>query len=192
MPPAAHKNTDPAFLKVKVTGQEVQQQRSSMRKIGRGWCCCSGWSFNGWLTNLIGKSFVWPDKTNDCGFAKLYTGTMSQEDGGSAERLAEMAADHWMVAATLDAYLHGMHDNQQLAKDAYRAFVPSPCLDSLEFAKSTPVFVFQGECDKAMPQEIAQFFKGPYPHCDVEILRGHGHSTMFLEVERMMRKVLGE
>merc|ERR1719235_2422055 len=139
--------------------------------------------------------FVYKDKTKDPGFAKLYTDVMIKEDGGSEEKSKEMADPkaNFMVAATLDAYFNGNNDSLVFLNDAYRCLgAPEPNLmDTIQIDENVPVYIFQGDKDRAMPAEIAPCFLDVYPQAKVEILKGHGHSTMFLELDRILRKVVG-
>merc|ERR1719487_3066202 len=137
--------------------------------------------------------FVYKDKTKDPGFAKLYSGTMKKEDGGSEERFKEMddVKANFMVAATLDAYFNGNNDSRAFLNDAFRCLgCPDPNLmDQIQIDEKVPVYIFQGNKDRAMPADIAPCFLDVYPQANIEILEGHGHSTMFLELDRILRKV---
>merc|ERR1719487_2635887 len=120
--------------------------------------------------------FVYKDKTKDPGFAKMYTECMKREDGGSAERFKEMddPKANFMVAATLDAYFNGNNTSEVFLNDAFRCLgSPEPNLmDTIEIDEKIPVYIFQGDSDRAMPSEIASCFLDVYPQAQIEILEG--------------------
>merc|ERR1712151_256906 len=102
-----------------------------------------------------------------------------------------MGKANFMVAATLDSYLNGNKTREIFLADAFRCLGgPEPNLmDTIDIDQNIPVYIFQGDKDRAMSAEIAPCFLDVYPQANIEILKGHGHSTMFLELARILRKV---
>merc|ERR1719464_1299426 len=144
----------------------------------RGCCCCTGgYQLTPYFLIKMGGMFVYRDKTKDPGFAKMYTDCMKKEDGGSEERFKEMddPKANFMVASALDAYFHGNNSSVVFLNDAFRCLgCPEPNLmDSIQIDQSVPVYIFQGDWDRAMPAEIAPLFQDVYPQAQLEILHGH-------------------
>jgi len=139
---------------------------------------------------MVSSSMVYKNRsTKDPGFAGLYTATMKNDDGGSEARFTEMDTNPFMVAATLEAYLHGMNYTATMTCDMYRLMGSSwGHLD--DGTITAPMLVFNGEFDTPMPTSLLQFFPKVYPQAKTQVLEGHGHSTMFLELERIMKELV--
>eukprot|EP00746_Dinoflagellata_sp_MGD_P015128 gnl/MRDRNA2_/MRDRNA2_133489_c0_seq1.p1 gnl/MRDRNA2_/MRDRNA2_133489_c0~~gnl/MRDRNA2_/MRDRNA2_133489_c0_seq1.p1 ORF type:complete len:350 (-),score=56.59 gnl/MRDRNA2_/MRDRNA2_133489_c0_seq1:29-1078(-) len=177
------------------TGGTYGKQKGTFKGAdSRGMCCCcAGYRLTPYLLIKVGGMFVYKDKARDPGFAKMYTDVMKKEDGGSEKRFKEMddPKANFMVAATLDAYFNGNNTSLVFLNDAFRCLgCPEPNLmDTIHIDEKIPIYIFQGDTDRAMPAEVAPCYLDIYPQAKIEILEGHGHSTMFLELDRILRKV---
>jgi len=153
----------------------------------RGCCCCSMWH----LVNMMSAGMVYKNReTKDPGFADLYKSMMRnpKEDGGAEAVNAEMDKDPFMVAASLEAYLFGQKYSQVMMCDMFR-FFGSTWGDLDNGTIDAPMLVFNGEHDTSMPAHLLDFFPKVYPQAKTTVLKGHGHSTMFLELERIMQEL---
>merc|ERR1711904_439549 len=158
------------------TGGTFAKQKGTFKGADRRGmcCCCSGYRLTPYLLIKMGGMFVYKDKSKDPGFAKLYADTMKKEDGGSEEKSKEMddPKANFMVAATLDATFNGNNTSKVFLNDAFRCLgAPEPNLmDTIHIDEKIPVFIFQGNKDRAMPAEIAPCFLDVYPQANIEIL----------------------
>merc|ERR1711937_403419 len=52
-----------------------------------------------------------------------------------------------------------------------------------------PVLIYNGELDTTCPPTMLEFFSRIYPQTQTTVLPGHGHCTMFLELERIIQEL---
>ena len=183
MPPPEHSilRNDDDYWNLYFHGGPLKKEVRMMQGLGKRGCKSR---FMLQMFASLMKSMVYRDRTRDPGFAKLYVSTMKKEDGGSTERFAEMDQDAFMVSTTLEAYLYGMNFGGLMMCDAHRFFSSWGALD--ECTITAPLLVFNGGSDKAMPATLLPFFSKMYPQAQTTVLPGHGHSTMFLELRRVL------
>ena len=51
---------------------------------------------------------------------------------------------------------------------------------------SAPILVYNGEQDKPMQASLLEHFNKIYPQARTSVLEGHGHSTMILELRKIL------
>jgi len=152
----------------------------------RGCCCFSTWH----IVNMMSGTMVFKDKeTKDPGFAGLFKEMRDpKKDGGAEARNAEMAQDHFMVATQLEAFLHGQKYSEIMMCDMFRMF-GSDWGEELDTINA-PMLVYNGEFDNPCPAKMLDFFAKAYPQVKTTVLEGHGHSTMFLELAKIMQALI--
>ena len=97
--------------------------------------------------------------------------------------------DAFMVASSLEAYLYGQNYNAVMPCDLFRG-LGTTWGDLDDGTITAPVLVYMGEVDQTMRVNQIPIFTKLYPHAKIEVLKGHGHCTMFLELERIMRELV--
>lgn len=181
----------------KFTGQTLKSQAKMFRSIANPGCCCTPTLCKKKAIDSMMKGLTFKRKDVDPGFAMIYKDIMSnpKEDGGNKQRNEEMAQPQnaFMVAATLEAYLNGQHHEEMLLMDGYGFFLENPKTDSNTIGEDAEVVVrgYYGTEDNAMPPVMGDWLVKAYPQAKVHVFDGHGHCTIFLELEQILREFLG-
>eukprot|EP00930_Biecheleria_cincta_P069562 TRINITY_DN5728_c0_g1_i2.p1 TRINITY_DN5728_c0_g1~~TRINITY_DN5728_c0_g1_i2.p1 ORF type:complete len:136 (+),score=27.20 TRINITY_DN5728_c0_g1_i2:258-665(+) len=129
------------------------------------------------------------DRSIDPGFADLYKIMRDpKQDGGSEAINAEMDKQPFMVATNLEAYLYGQNYSEIMMCDMFR-FFGSSWGELDDGSIDAPMLVFNGEHDNPTPAKLLEFFPIVYPQAKTTLLQGHGHSTMFSELPRIMQEL---
>lgn len=195
-PMAFHKQLDHDLYHSgpRFTGQTLKSQHKMFRSILKPGCCCTPSLFKKKMIDSMMKGLVFQNKAEDPGFAMIYKDIMSnpKEDGGNAQRNDEMGQNPFMVAATLDSYLNGQKHEEMLLMDGCGFFLENPNTDSTTIGDDPSVVVrgFYGTEDKAMPPYMGDWLCKAYPQAKVHVFEGHGHCTIFLELEKILRQFL--
>jgi pimeloyl-ACP methyl ester carboxylesterase len=178
---------DAEWLKLTTTDGTTQTKLDTALSFSEPGCCCSG----KWLVeSMVASQLTFTDRTTkDPDFAGLYTEMMRGEDGGSDEANAAMDKDAFVVASSLEAYLYGQNYNAVMPCDLFRG-LGTTWGDLDDGTITAPVLVYMGEVDQTMRVNQIPFFTKLYPQAKIEVLKGHGHCTMFLELERIMRELV--
>jgi len=182
---------DESFLALPASdGQTMKAARTTAEMTP---ACCTCLSTKYLIDNFMAPDMTFKNRTTeDPGFADmLYTASMRDNDGGTEERNAEMDKSLFMVASSLEAYLYGQNYDTIMSCDMYRLMGATwGELDNATIA--APISVYNGSHDKTCPAELLPSFSKLYPNVKTITLEGHGHCTMFTELERIVKEVTSQ
>ena len=138
------------------------------------------------LKKLLGSMMYAAHKDRDFGFAGLYTDSMRKGDGGGERTWSAMDANLFFVSVQLYSTMHGGVDTLTPLGDIWRAHAPWD-IDVSDY--KGPMFIYNGKVEITKAVQAEQIHRA-VPQSQLNIMDGHGHTTIMMEAPGIIQALI--